>query len=341
MTSRELIEVEAANWLARLDASEFAVDVVAEFEAWRKADDQRHIAYRRLFIAWEDSAQLAQLKPFDGRIDADFLHPKTQRAGMRWASNDPSLRYGPRSFAVAFVVVLAIALIVWQSVPAALEPRPYGNPTEHPIRIPLQDGSTMELEAGAFARVRIERRTRSVQLENGKARFEVAHDARRPFNVNAAGARVRAIGTIFSVSLQGSASVVVRVTEGKVVVAAPNVDVDLDEIEVPPELPVIAAGFEGTVENDGVFIAPFEDPSSELTHRKEGPTLTFEGSPLAEAIVEFNKHNETQLAIGNPARSAMPIGGVFDATDLESFLTALENLGVRIERHDDGLILLQ
>ena len=53
-----------------------------------------------------------------------------------------------------------------------------------------------------------------MRLLRGEGRFQVAHDATRPFIVSAADADVRAVGTAFTVRLRESAQVDVLVSEG-------------------------------------------------------------------------------------------------------------------------------
>jgi transmembrane sensor len=58
--------------------------------------------------------------------------------------------------------------------------------------------------------------------------------------------------------------------------------------------------------------------------------LWFDRVTLAEAVLEFNRYNRRQLVIDDPAIESLHIGGAFDATDLDSFVAALQSFGIRI-----------
>ncbi|MFB2350973.1 FecR family protein, partial [Priestia megaterium] len=77
------------------------------------------------------------------------------------------------------------------------------------------DGSRLRLDADSRARVRLSAERRDVELLEGRAFFDVAHDAARPFVVKAGATSVRALGTRFEVGRTGPA-VEVTLVEGKV-----------------------------------------------------------------------------------------------------------------------------
>src|SRR3546814_1264895 len=67
--------------------------------------------------------------------------------------------------------------------------------------VTLADGSTVSLDAASEVRVAYSERARELALVRGQARFDVAHDPRRPFAVQARDQRVVATGTAFNVDL--------------------------------------------------------------------------------------------------------------------------------------------
>jgi transmembrane sensor len=52
---------------------------------------------------------------------------------------------------------------------------------------------------------------------------------------------------------------------------------------------------------------------------------------LAEAVAEFNRYNRRQMVVDDPRIATLHIGGVFDATDLNSFVEALRTFGIRTQ----------
>jgi transmembrane sensor len=57
--------------------------------------------------------------------------------------------------------------------------------------------------------------------------------------------------------------------------------------------------------------------------------LWFDRVTLSEAVTEFNRYNRRQLVIDDPTIENLHIGGAFDATDLDSFVSALQSFGIQ------------
>ena len=66
------IDASAANWLARLDASDSG-QLREEFQKWLDADPLHRVAFIRLRVAWNRSDMLKLLRPADGSVDEDLM----------------------------------------------------------------------------------------------------------------------------------------------------------------------------------------------------------------------------------------------------------------------------
>src|SRR5262249_2994594 len=82
----------------------------------------------------------------------------------------------------------------------------------------LAGGSRLSLDAQTAVKVQYSSDFRALRLLRGQARFDVAHDARRPFQVQAGDRAVLATGTAFNVDLLGD-QLYVTLLEGHVKVA--------------------------------------------------------------------------------------------------------------------------
>ena len=61
--------------------------------------------------------------------------------------------------------------------------------------------------------------------------------------------------------------------------------------------------------------------------------IAFEDEPLAQVAAEFNRYGATSFVIEDAGVRALPISGVFDAYDADSFAAFLETLkGVVVQR---------
>jgi transmembrane sensor len=171
----------------------------------------------------------------------------------------------------------------------------------------------------------------------------------RPFDVQAAGTTVRAVGTEFSVRVRearesggGQKDIEVLVKEGRVAID-PGPPKALDQARpVPAAVPTLSAGETVTISAKRLHVEKVDE--ADLTKKlswTEG-RLWFERQRLADVIAEFNRYNRRQMEIGDPAIADLRIGGGFEATDPESFIAALERtLGVRAVPSPDDPDVIQ
>src|SRR5690242_7436108 len=76
-------QIEASEWLSRIDAGDVSPQTNAALAAWRAADPRQEVAYLRLKAGWNRLDRLQSLRPADG-IDADlFAPPDTAQAARR------------------------------------------------------------------------------------------------------------------------------------------------------------------------------------------------------------------------------------------------------------------
>lgn len=198
----------------------------------------------------------------------------------------------------------------------------------------LPDGSTIELNSESRVRILFSERERDVELVEGQALFKVARDSIRPFVVQSAGTRVRAVGTQFDVYRRVSGTQV-TVVEGRVAVftqealppAQLTVDRSAGEAGAPSVL--VSTGEQVTVTDQEV---PKPRPANlraatAWTQRE----LVFDMTPLAEVAQEFNRYNTRKLVIGDPVVAAFHVTGIFPSADpvlLLRFLRAQQGIDV-------------
>ena len=88
-------------------------------------------------------------------------------------------------------------------------------------RINLTDGSVVQLNSDSRIRLTYGDVKREIQLLRGEARFSVAPDAARPFDVYASAQSFQSMGGVFDVRIAGPDHVALIVTEGDVRVMRP------------------------------------------------------------------------------------------------------------------------
>jgi transmembrane sensor len=193
--------------------------------------------------------------------------------------------------------------------------------------VELSDGSTVQLAPMTEIRVQYVGDFRSVDVRGGEAYFKVAHDARRPFQVNVNGAVVRAVGTAFAVRDRAGAAPELVVAEGNVTVfgwfraaarETPSGSIRVSEHQMLP--------LEG---RDTAVVRTLE--SEEFDRRlawREG-RIVFDEMPLARMVEEVNLFSSTRLVIDDPAIAGFRVSGAFRATELGGILAALKEFGVQ------------
>jgi transmembrane sensor len=181
--------------------------------------------------------------------------------------------------------------------------------------ITLGDGSTVRLDVGSEMLVRMTTERRDIVLLAGRAYFEVAHDAGRPFAVKAAGSRTTALGTRFQVE-RDRGRVVVTLAEGSVAVDNESSGArgpEWQERLQPGEQLRIGANME-------VHSKQRVDPQVAISWTRG--RHVFRGTPLAEALDEVNRYAATKVRLGDPSLAGLEVAGSFIAGDSEAIVAA-------------------
>ena len=199
-------------------------------------------------------------------------------------------------------------------------------------RLPLADGSTLELNTATEVRYRLSEKLRELNLTAGEARFRVAHDVGRPFVVSAGNTVIRAVGTEFTVRIRDAGEVDVVVSEGVVAVVHRTQYGLMHQVLYGREAPALEGGqrveeYSMVTDNRGRFSV------AEMTRRQiedhdawRNNMIVFEEMPLREIVAEFNRYNRRKLAIVDPVIANVPFGGRYRPRDVEGFLENLEKV---------------
>ena len=348
----------AAAWLIRLEG-QTTPQMWDEFQAWIEADRRHEAAFIRLRTAWTHCDRFKLLRPADGRVDRNLLtqipaagplleeDEEDEEAEVERDRGAP-LNPDRRRWLIAGGAVAALAagpgLLAWLTTRhyrwTYYETTVGGN-----RKAVLSDSSSILLNTDSRVRVRLARARRDTELIRGEALFNVAQDKQRPFYVKAGGTLVCAVGTSFSVRLHEDRSVEVLVAEGRVAF-------DESDPGSHTTLRVLGNSSPYANANDSIVFGPsswvVRHESPEYVARKLAWTagrISFDGETLAEAVREFNRYNRRHFTIADPAISEIRVGGLFDATDPESFAATLEkHFGVQrmsaVGRDDDVIRLV-
>jgi transmembrane sensor len=321
---------QAAHWHARLDAPDCTEQERAEFERWwLKAP-----AHARAFAAGEAlSAELSRAAAHKSRLQemADEAFAMGRAFAPVPESKSRSRWLVPATLAAGIAAaVIAVRLISDFQVRAA-PPVVYATESAARRDITLADGSTVYLDVGSEISVRLTDTEREIVLVDGRALFEVAHDASRPFVVSAAGSRTTALGTRFQVQREGR-NVVVTLAEGKVAVTGDS--------DAAPWRETLAPGEQISIGSDTGTPRKRSVDAQVSTSWTRG-RLVFHGTPLEEALAEVNRYADRKVRLGDPDLADLTVAGNFIAGDSELVVSALAAmLPLRVVDGGGGEIIL-
>lgn len=212
----------------------------------------------------------------------------------------------------------------------------------------LPDGSVIQLNTLTKMVVHFDDGHRRIELPQGEAFFRVAHDAKRPFDVETQYAVVRAVGTEFNVYNRAD-STRVAVVEGKVQVApraegqsAGEPSRNAAQILMPKP---IALGPKESLDVDargraGKVTRSTTVPATQRATAWMQRRIVLDNDRIDTAIAEFNRYNKLQMQVPDPELAALRISGVFSIDDPQALMKYLDQIqDVDVHDNADGFVL--
>ncbi len=295
---------QALAWIARLRADTVSAADRQAFALWLAEDDAHVRAMDEALELWEELGDMVAVEAAN-----DAIEPT--RRTRRWL-----LAAGAAAASVVAALLLA------PQFDRQVEPAQFQSAMGERRSVELPDGSKALLNTNSAIRVSYSDDERHIELKRGEAWFQVHKDTARPFNVDAGGARVTALGTAFDVYRKGKATEV-TVTEGVVRVTELNTSgIRIPSSEVLRKDQHLRASPEGW--NVGVT----DDVERKLAWR-EG-RLVARSMPLPQLIAELQRYQDTSYLLADPELSALTVSGVFDLDQPATIVRALE-LSLNIE----------
>ncbi len=311
---------EAAAWLARLQRDGVTEDDGLGFEAWLAASAANRAAYRHALDVWQ---------AFE--LGADDILAELATQSRRPAPRAALTRRWMMG-AGGFAVAAGLAVAIMPAVIAQSTVQTYATGKGQRQRITLADGSVVDLNAETSLKVSFARSGRRVVLGEGEAIFDVAHDERRPFTVEASNRVVRVVGTQFDVrNRQGELTV--TVARGKVqvrpIAAAPSGRAFL-----------LTPGQRLEIDRTGAAQLKAVDPQETFSWR--AGRLVYRDQPLSDVVDDLNRQFVEQIEIGDAELGRTPITGVVVLDDPQSVIARLSlMLPIRSVPSARGLLLLR
>lgn len=341
------LETQAASWLAVLDSDNPPQHKITEFKKWINQSDAHRATFEALLSLWDEMNILTQTVPPRHKADRRLLF-------VDW--------WARRLAACLPLAVLAVFMLALVATPAP-QTSVYATKVGEQKTVELPDGTTVLLNTNTWMKIAYDDEVRSVKFDRGEALFQIAKDARRPFEVYAGGGTIRALGTAFTVHLR-NAEVEVLVTEGVVEIeqsqarrittdALPVATSDPISKETlvpalaPPSRKVATQATAGTRavfgrdEFDAVELAKMELLRMEAKLAWRHGVMAFDEEPLENVVNEMARYTSLKLVIPEKDVREMRVGGIFKLGDTEAMLEALyQGFGIHSTRVSENLVYL-
>ena len=292
---------EATEWHVRLGERPVSADTLHAFKTWRQIAGNAE-AYQKVERLWRSTGSLSS----DG--DIQNLTQATLRTSRPRTKRVWSRRLFPAGVVLVPVAALALALLFWLPARGFYETEIGGQRV-----VALDDGTQIRLDTDTRIRVRFASGERRIVLEQGQALFTVAHDATRPFRVEAGGTEVTALGTVFDVRRESTGA---RVTLVEGSVAVTDVQSETRNWRLTPGQQV------QTSRRDP---APVAVDATVETSWSQGH-LVFRGTPLREAVAEVNRYLPHKIVLAAGPTSEVAVNGSFATGDRDAFVAAVSDL---------------
>jgi transmembrane sensor len=282
---------DAGDWLQRLHQPHDQA-LVDRWTQWCEADTMNLPAFEQMQHVW-----LAFPKS-----TVKTLYPPV-------LADRPKHRH--RLVALAASIAILLATAGWLAVNYSND-RLLETAVGEQRRIPLADGSRLDLAPGSLISTHFTLTRREVRLERGQAFFEVAHSAVRPFTVHAGNLTVTAVGTAFDVQI-GTSNSAVTVGEGSVTVAPGAQGIGA----------VRAGAGQRVTFSPSVRGLSIVNVNPKVAGAWRGGTLLFMGEPLEDVINAINRYTLPHIVVA-PAFQQARFTGTVSPLNIREWLNALE-----------------
>lgn len=173
-----------------------------ELTRWRTMSPEHEAAYEEALRRWRFIGAMAP----ELRARFDEPLPAFPGSARKFRSRG--------ALCVAAIVVFVTALFSWYLRQPSFN-QSFESGIAQIAKLSLPDGTRVDLNAKSALRVTFYRDRRTVDFKGGEARFEVAADPSKTFQVTTGAGVVEVVGTIFTVRDRGN-RVVVEVEQGRV-----------------------------------------------------------------------------------------------------------------------------
>jgi transmembrane sensor len=303
------VDSEARDWARRLAGSGTIEE--RAFQRWRDSDPRHEEAFWNAWRAWQAAGEIGAADE-GWREEAAALTSASRASRFGWGRFNP-VRFGVPA-ALAASIAAAIVIPAIPERPSLSVTTPVGSNRV----VELADGSRITVGAKSGIRAYISGDERRVELAAGQAFFEVAHDAPRPFVVEAGDAEIKVTGTKFDVHRLGD-DVQVSVLEGRVELRRRGF---LSILEQPGADLVLTAGRMSELQHGARFGPSVPAPVTPGEWRSG--RLYYTDAPLSDILADAERYSGRSLRVADADMARMRLSASFRPGNIENLIRNIE-----------------
>lgn len=307
---------EANAWFFRLQASDLLESERMAFEQWLTTSPAHQ-------DAWQEVQDLLQAL----ETPAKKLRSRCVESSASQANRRQPL-FSHIMIAAAMMLCLGLAYYLQPTLLQNLQ-SDYYTATGEQREIVLVDGSHVLLNTNTAIQIDLGFKQRRIKLLRGEAFFDVVHDPKHPFQVNADNVNAKDIGTAFSVS-RFNHHVEISVSEGVVEAMAESAH---------DQAATLSRGESAHYESNKLISRQNINDEQKLAWR-DG-RIVFVQATLDEIVRQINRYRPGKLLITDPKLKLRRLTAVFYLNRLDDAIYTLQNsFGISVLRLTNYLILL-
>lgn len=328
---------EAAQmWLIRM-RGEDADLLRSEFEAWHDASPEHCAAYHRAGKLLEQSAVLKGSRRYGPARARSPTRPQTPSRPRPWTRQ--WLMTGALAAAAAMLFVAFNAGGTTLSSPYGTNPmaawaaEPLVTKHGEIRRFHLDDGSVATLDTDSRLEVAMSSDARHVRLVKGRARLQIADDA-RPFRIEAGAGVVTASQASLDIAREADGMIAVTLAKGAASIAA------ADEHRGSPQPLQLVAGRAFEYRASAPVLSLEARPATQDMSDWPSGWAEYRVIRLDQLVAQANRYAAVPVIIRDPAIARLEASGRFRISQTDSFIERVSRLfGLVAERRADGIYL--
>ncbi len=291
---------------------------------WRKANRENEKQFQEIKFLWQKT-RLAKKGQGELKIDVNAALTKVHQQLPKTTKVIP-LRKRLLRFSAAASVLIILGFIGWLTFLQPIAMIQVATLSNETKQVTLPDNSTVWLNENSRLSYpkQFDNKTRTVTM-TGDVVFEVTHHPQQPFVVTTNDLAVKVLGTKFNVQSDAdkNTSAFVYVLNGKV---------QVQKKEAPSQKVLLTKGMTAQLNAQTAQLGLTDAFSSNQLFWMT-KTLTFEGTPFKEVIVDLNQAYKKEVILTNTDLLNCPVRGTFTDKTLAEILATLQLIyGFDIEK---------